>query len=64
MVQMMDFVALVKNVSHHFWWRCVHNGRGDDVRHVSMILVFGNPQFRVRVELSDSGKVHVASDSR
>src|SRR5690348_6873834 len=60
-VEMMNFVPLVDDVRHHIWKRRVDNGRRDDVRHVSVVFVFGDVELLVGVELAHSGKVNIAS---
>ena len=42
MIQMMRFVAFIKNISHHFRWPRVDNGGRYYVRHISMIFIFWN----------------------
>ena len=56
---MMDLVAFVENVAHHFRrWR-IDNGGRYHVSHVSMILIFGYLKLRVGVELTDGCKMHI-----
>ena len=60
-VKVMDFVPLVKNVGHHLWGWSVHYCGADDVRHVAMILFFGEAEFFVAEELTDGPEMDVAS---
>ena len=59
-VQMMHLVALVENISHHFWWRCIDNSGRDNVSHVSMITVFRYLKRRIGEEPANSGKMNIA----
>lgn len=61
-IKMMDLVAFIEYVAHHFgWWR-IDNGRRYHVSHVSMILIFGYSKLRVGVELANGCKVHIAPE--
>jgi hypothetical protein len=60
---MMDSVALVKHVRDNIGLGHVGNSRGDDIRHISVIAVFGNIQLQVRVELSNSSQVNITAEA-
>ena len=62
-IEMMNFVALVQDISHHIGWRCIDDSRRNDIRHVPGILVLWNLELLVRIELADSSKVHIASEN-
>lgn len=60
---MMDLVAFVEDVAHHFRrWR-IDNGRRYHISHVSMILIFAYSKLRVGVELADGCKMHIAPEN-
>jgi hypothetical protein len=58
---MMDLVALIDDICHHIWRRGVDYGGRHNVWHVSVILVLGNVQFLVAVELTDSCQMNVTT---
>ena len=60
-VQMVDLVAFVEHISHHHRRWCVYNRRAHHVGHVPMIVVLGNAQLFVAVELTDSTQMHIAT---
>jgi hypothetical protein len=62
-IEMMNFVAFVQDISHHVGWGRIDDSRGDDIWHVSGILVLWYLELLVRVELADCSKVHVASEN-
>ncbi len=59
-IKMMYLVAFVQDVRHQFWWRRVDDCRRYHIRHVSMILIFGQFQLWVRVKLADGCKMYIA----
>lgn len=59
-IKMMDLVAFVEYVTHHFRWWGVDNGRRYDIGHISVILILGYFQLRVGVELADGCKMYIA----
>ena len=63
-VKVMNLVAFVDYVCHHFWRRRVDDGRGDHVGHISMVPVFRDTEFLVAVKLSNGCKVDITSKNR
>jgi hypothetical protein len=61
LVKVMDLVSLVEYISHDIRRGSVRNGRRDDIGHVSGVLVFSQPQLRVRVETTDSSQMNIAT---
>lgn len=60
-IHMMNLVALVEDIRQHLRSRCVGNRRGDNIRHISVVLVLGHVQLRIRIELSDSCQLDIAA---
>jgi hypothetical protein len=61
LVEMMDFVALVQDVSHQVWrWR-ICDRRRDNIGHIAGILVFRKTKLWVGEELSNRGQVNVTT---
>jgi hypothetical protein len=58
---MVHLVALIENIRHHLWRGSIDDRRAGDVWHVSVILILRYVELLVRIELTDSGKVYVAS---
>lgn len=58
-IEVVRFIALVQNISHHLWrWRIDDCG-GDDVGHVPMVPVLGYPQLGIGVKLADRSKMDI-----
>jgi hypothetical protein len=62
LVKMMDLVASIDDIRHHIGRRSVDNGRRDNIRHISGILMLGQSKARLRVELADSREMNIATD--
>jgi hypothetical protein len=60
-VKVMDLVPLVEDVCHHLRRWGVHYCGTDDIRHVSVILIFCEAMFLVAEELADGAKMDIAS---
>jgi hypothetical protein len=60
---MMNFVALVEDICHRVRRRGVDNGRGDDIWHISVILMLWDAQFRIGKELTYCRKMYIATIS-
>lgn len=59
-IKMMNLVAFVQDVAHHFWrWRIYNCGRYY-IGHVSMILILRYFQLWIRVELANGCKMNIA----
>lgn len=62
-IKVMYLVPLVQNVCHHVRRGRVDDRRGNNVRHVSKVLVLGNHELLVAIELANCGKMNIATVS-
>lgn len=60
-VEVVHLVTFVEDVSHHLRGWCVDDGRGDDVGHVAVVLVFGDAEFGIGVELAYACQMDVSA---
>lgn len=60
-VQMVDLVALRKQVCDGLWWRLVGDSRANDVWHITPILLRWDVELRVAVEATKSRQMHVTT---
>jgi hypothetical protein len=57
---MVDFVAPVEDITHHLCWWGVNNSGGNNIRHISVVVVLWYAEFGVRVEPTDGCKMDIA----
>jgi hypothetical protein len=60
---MVDCVALVKHVRDDLGLGHVGNSRGDHIRHVSVISIFGDIQFGIGIELPNGGQINITAEA-
>lgn len=59
-IKMMNLVAFVEDVTHHFRRRRIYDCGRNYIGHVSMILILRYFQLWVRVELANGCKMNIA----
>lgn len=59
-IQMVDLVPFVEKICQHFRGWCVYNRGGYNIGHIAIVLVFGYPESRVRIELPNCCQVNIA----
>jgi hypothetical protein len=59
-IEMVNLIAFVEDIAHHFGRGRVYDGGRDYIGHISMILVLGYFQLGIGVELTNGCKMHIA----
>lgn len=57
----MHFISSVEQIRECVWWRCIDYCGRNDVWHVSMIAIFGDPELGIGVELADCAEMNITT---